>query len=374
MIKLKITAALILFGLLVVLIANSTLKTISAQQSTLSTFFSPNNVSLKTNDEKIIKLTLSSPQKISGFDLKFQTAGSLIVTDFRDVLETGNKLSPFDYKQLKEVIGASPEIAYIFPIPEANLPTDVTIYIKIKGTVDGNSSLTIDYNNSQTLDANGNLLQITPNQSATYILNPNNSDLSFIDPSLIPAVNYPSTAAVVNLKLNLPQTQTPGTKLKATAVAVGRNGDAKYETNVQEFDITSIGGQVFTGTVAFPNFKDGTNFSLMIRADKYLLRRICNADAAETKPQAYQCTDPSLTIRQGQNTFDFSKLPLLPGDLGLVDGIINGYDLSLIRNNLNKNTREAVALADLNLDGIVDLKDLELITYVLNNTTGKADQ
>ena len=60
--------------------------------------------------------------------------------------------------------------------------------------------------------------------------------------------------------------------------------------------------------------------------------------------------------------------------MGLTDGILNGYDLSLVRNNLNKNTPEAVALADLNYDGNVDKKDFEIINFVAANTNREADQ
>ena len=139
--------------------------------------------------------------------------------------------------------------------------------------------------------------------------------------------------------------------------------------------MTTQDNGLFTGTVAFPDFKDGNKFSLMIKVDKYLLRRICTPGPSETKIGGYVCTVPELTIRKGEdNSFDFSKVSLLPGDLGLTDGILNGYDLSLVRNNLNKNTPEAVGLADLNYDGTVDKKDFDIISSSASNTNREADQ
>lgn len=372
--KLKILLIGILFALPIAYYLSPTLTT--AQQPPLATIFSPASGDLKTDEEKIIKLTLSSDSQISGLTLKFQTSGGLTVTDFRDALETDNNLNPFEYKQLSETSGVSnPEVSYIFTNPTQNLPKVINLYMKIKGTTTGQGKITLDYNTSQVLTGSGNLSQIAPNQSAEFNLNLNQSSPNFIDLSSIPAINYPSNTATINLKLKLlGSAAAAGTKLKATAVAVGRVGDAKYETPIREFDLFAVGNNLFSGTVAFPNFKDGTKFSLMLKVDNYLLRRICASDASETKPGEYSCADPKLTIRQGNNSFDFSGVSLLPGDLGQTDGLLNGYDLSIVRNNLNKNTKEAVSLADLNYDGQVDQKDFDLIQFVAGSTGREADQ
>lgn len=345
--------------------------TTTAQQSPLQIQFSPNNATLKTGDEQIITLRLESPEKISALDLKFSTSGSLEITDFRDSLTTNNNLNPFEYKLVKESV-QTPEASYIFTT--ANLPTSVTLYIKIKGSITGESKLTIDYNNSQVTNGNGSLLQIQPNQSAAFSLNQTQSSPNFIDPNSLPSLNYPSSAAIVNLKLKLYGALPKAvTNLKGTIVAVGRNGDSKNETQPEQINLSQNPDGTFSGKAAFPNFKDGTKFSLMIKVDKYLLRRICDASPFEAKPSEYTCKDPSLTIRQGDNSFDFSKVSLLPGDLGLIDGVLNGYDLSIVRNNLGQSSKESTALADLNYDGIVNDKDFEIITTVAGNTNRKAD-
>jgi hypothetical protein len=113
----------------------------------------------------------------------------------------------------------------------------------------------------------------------------------------------------------------------------------------------------------------------MLKVDKYLLRRICDTLPMESKVGSYHCTKHSLTIRTGQdNTIDFSGISLLPGDLGIIDNVLNGYDLSIVRNNLDKNQSENVNLADLNYDGQVNLKDFEIINFIAGNTSRKADQ
>lgn len=347
-----------------------------AQQGNAITI-SPSLADLKISDEKIISITLNSASKISAFDLKFATTGPVNITDFRDQPFFDNNFDLFNARQIKrEINGANSQLAYIFTAPESALPETVTIYAKIKGGSLGDGKVTLDYNNSQVLDGKGSLLTVGP-LSASYNLTSNQSSPDFINPASLPPLKYPDSSAVVDLKLKLYGTdKSPKVNtIKAIAVAVGRIGEGKYETAPRQFDLTPNSDGTYSGKVAFPNFKDGNKFSLMIKVDKYLLRRICNPDAAEAKIGAYVCQEPGLTIRKGQdNTFDFSKVALLPGDLGLTDGVLNGYDLSLVRNNLNKNTPEAVGLADLNLDATVDKKDFEIIGFVAANTNRAADQ
>ncbi len=361
-------------ALLLILLSSLIIPITTAQQSPLSIQFSPNNAQLKTGEEKIISISLNSPEKISALDLKFITSGSLEITDFRDSLNTNNGLNPFEYRLVKkDLTAASPGISYIFTT--ANLPDSVTIYLKVKGNITGESKLTIDYNNSQVTNNSGTLLQIKPNQTAVFALNQNTSSPDFISPESLPGKNYPDSSSLVNLKLNL-YGALPNSvhNLKGVVVAVGRNGESKYETLPQQINLNQNEDGTFSGQVAFPDFRDGTNFSLMIKVDKYLLRRICDTNPLENNPSGYICSDPNLTIRKGQNNFDFSKVAILPGDLGQADGLLNGYDLSILRNSIGKTDQSSLALSDLNYDGVIDIKDFEIITKVAGNTDRKADQ
>ncbi len=354
---------------------------LNAQQSSLNIQLIPGNTDLKINEEKIIKIILSSDSGISGFDLRFETSGSLTITDFRNQLTFDNSLNPFDSRKVIEEYGSNPRLSYVFTTSSQNLPKSITIFAKIKGTSTGAGKITLDYNNSQVLNGEGKPLQVKP-LSAVFNLNTNQSSDSFTDQKTLPLTDYPDTTAIVNLKLKLYGARAnPGKKIKATAVGVGRIGEGKYETKPYEFELSSDNKGMFSGQVAFPDFKDGNKFSLMIGVDKYLLRRICNADpdligagASEDKPGGYNCSEPALTIKQGQTSFDFSAISLLPGDLGQTDGYLNGYDLSIVRNNLGKKDSEALSLADLNYDGIVDEKDFNIIGFIAGNTNRRADQ
>lgn len=368
----KITALITIFITLSVIFYSLPAQ---AQQSQLVTI-TPNNADLKVNEEKVVAIQLNSEARISGFDLKFNTSGPVNIVDFENSLVFESGFDPFNVRQVTEKIeGNSARIAYILNGAESNLPQRTTLYFKVGGSSNGQGKVDLDYNNSQVLDGKGNLLQVPP-LSATYNLNSNQSSNTFINPDQIPQSEYPESAAVVNIKVKLFGANTNiNNKIKATAVAVGRIGEGPYETQPQEFTLSANPDNTFSGKFAFPNFRDGNKFSLMIKADKYLLKRICNADASENKAGAYKCTEPSLTIRSGEEAnFDFSGISLVPGDLGLFDGYLNGYDLSLVRNNQGKNDPESLGTADLNYDNIVNEKDFEIINFVALNTNRKADQ
>jgi hypothetical protein len=347
-----------------------------AQQSGVISI-TPGSGDLKINEEKIVSISINSSTGVSGFDLKFNTSGGLLITDFRGQPSFDNNFDLFNARTVaREINGSNSRISYIFTASNPQLPKTVTIYTKIKAQSGGEGKINLDYNNSQVLNGNGQPMQVIP-LTATYNLNPQQSSATFIDLLTLPPVRYPDTAAVIDLKLKLAGSMINPkvTSIKALAVAVGRIGEGKYETQPQQFDLTADTDGTFSGKVAFPDFKDGNKFSLMIKVDKYLLKRICNLDPSEQKLGAYSCTEPALTIRKGEaNAFNFSKVSLLAGDLGLTDGVLNGYDLNIVRMNLNKNTPEAVNLADLNYDGMVDQKDFDIINMVASNTNRQADQ
>lgn len=365
----KLTYSLILFALLITSVFLP--AKLSAQQSSLTLGIFPNQATLNLNEEKIIKITLSSPGKISGFDLKLNSQAPVKITAFVNEIETNSNFNPFDLRQVrKNVNGSNSEISYIFNSPQSSLPETINLYAKVIASAAGEGKISIDYQNSQILDGSGQLLQILP-YSVTISSKNGQSSPTFIDPLTLPKPQYPPDTAFANLTLNLFGALNTSEKVKAIAVAVGQVGNEKYETAPQEFELTPQGKGIFKGRVAFPNFRDGNKFSLMIKTDKFLLKRICSLEA-EKEIGAYQCKEPSLEIKSGENSFDFSGIALLPGDIGLADGYINGYDLALIRNNLNNNS--AAPTADINLDGQVDKKDLDIVSYILLTTSGKADQ
>lgn len=372
----------LLFLILTLVFIFSFLPSSYAQQNSAISI-TPSQADLKINEEKIIAVQLNSSSKISGFDLRFKTSGPVGITDFVSNLSITN-FNPFNVRQVtKNINGPDSRIAYVLTAPEESLPNTITLYAKISGATPGKGQIELDYNHSQILGGDGNAISVTP-LSASYNLNPDQSSGDFINPGQIPPPVYPENTAVVNLKLKLYgiNSNIAASGLRASAVAVGRIGEGKFETPPQLFELTPEATQsatgtssiIFSGRAALPSFKDGNKFSLMLKVDKFLLRRICDTNPTEKQIGGYECANPSLTILQGNNNFDFTGVSLLPGDLGQVDGFVNGYDLSIVRNNINKNDSQSVNLADLNYDGIVNSEDFNIIKYIAARTKRQADQ
>ncbi len=63
---------------------------------------------------------------------------------------------------------------------------------------------------------------------------------------------------------------------------------------------------------------------------------------------------------------DFSDTPMPAGDVNPQDGIIDSYDLFTIRSLFGKTDTRSLTVADLNNDGIVDVKDFELAEKSMN--------
>ncbi len=143
-----------------------------------------------------------------------------------------------------------------------------------------------------------------------------------------------------------------------TVSATGEESEAKAS-------FTSDDQGFWSGSPSLP-IRSGSGYSIYIKGPNHLQKRICDQNPTESVAGKYSCTTGGITLAaQGDNSFNFSNIYLLVGDLPTQDGIVNSYDISLVRNNLGKNDIETLKKADLNLDGIVDSQDYSLVIAAL---------
>jgi hypothetical protein len=134
-----------------------------------------------------------------------------------------------------------------------------------------------------------------------------------------------------------------------------------YKTG--EFNIDDNG--IWRGTVVF-DVDSASDYILYVKDDHGVQKKICNDTPTETFPGTYGCSKGKITIKAGDQSFDFSKIYLLVGDLPEQDGIVNSYDIALVRNAVGKDDSESLGFADLNRDGAVNGQDYALMISALS--------
>jgi len=144
-------------------------------------------------------------------------------------------------------------------------------------------------------------------------------------------------------------------------------GNLSQPTDYQTVTFTVNDKGIWSGVAGF-DLAEASNYRIYIKGPKHIQKRICENTPSEEESMAgtYHCFDGKIHLAPGSNDLDFSKILQLVGDLPDQDGVVNAYDISLIRNNLTSRDPEILKLADLNLDGVVDTQDHSLVISSLS--------
>lgn len=200
-------------------------------------------------------------------------------------------------------------------------------------------------------------------------------------PTLTPTTTS-SGAITLNLKLKfqgiMDQPRNENQKTMKVKIKVGGGNLSQPISTEGDFRITNMRNKdtepfIWEGTFNLPSqVTPGSNYYILVKGPKHIQKRICDQNPNETSVGTYRCFAGKITFQEGTNTFDFSKIYLLVGDLpvnGAQDGVIDALDISYIRNNLGKTDPQVIAIADLNLDGIVDTQDYSGVIAALSIKT-----
>jgi len=224
--------------------------------------------------------------------------------------------------------------------------------------------------NSGYYDCDGNWQNGCESQACA---NPTNTPVLTTIPTQTPT--QPSGLVSLNLKLKFQGIlRKPADDLNKISVKVTivKNNNKQTLSNII-FTANDSGIWTSNTSIVFNKIPPDTGYYILVKGSKHIQKKICDNNPTETYPGTYHCNQGKITLKPGNNNLDFSKIILLAGDLPEQDGIVNSYDISLVRNNLGKTNTSVLSLADINLDGIVDTQDYSLIIAALSIRTDEGE-
>lgn len=209
--------------------------------------------------------------------------------------------------------------------------------------------------------------QISGPQPLTFALNPNQSTAvvtitgsGSTTPTLTPIP--PGDTPLLNFKVKLQGVlgMPSGASTLPVRVTVAKT-DGSFSQVFSKVQITPTDVGVWSGTVALTSVPAGTGYRILVKGPKHLQRKFCDLVPVPTENGAYICGTNTVTLVAGTNEADFTKVPLLVGDLPPQDGLLNAFDAAQMRVNLLTVGQSAIDAADLNYDGVVNSTDYSLL-------------
>lgn len=269
------------------------------------------------------------------------------------------------------------------PASSAGAPTGTFQIANIKvipNTTQQNSStsMDVDTTSSQLVAEDSSEFTLTKGV-ASLVVNPTASS-GTITPTRTPTPTQIRTGTPTPTPTSVPGQQTITLRLKLAGVTDGAAEGAKVAVKFSKRDgtitqlsspltLTHVGGGVYSATAIITNpFPAGAELRIKIKGEKHVSVQFCR-QSGQTGP----CADTQyITIPSpapASSTFDFTGIPLPPGDLAVQDGQANGADLDKLTPLMSKICTDLTAgeklIGDVDYNGCVNVRDVFLILQTL---------
>lgn len=334
----------------------------------LSVSYEPSNPNFTTGQQNVVTAILtSSSGNISAAAVSFEATGGLRIVNVLDALDESNKPLT-NTKYVDETISEKGAKTTILVMKAtADLPTGIKIPVVVSGKT---GNLQIDTKESHIIDQNGVNYTLSQPKPGYIIFSENGKD-TVPPPSPTPV---PANTVSLNLAMKFQGIKPSEVKTKSMSGVKVQLVSGSLFSIPQFITVTMDEGGLWKGTAVIPNVRPGNTYILLIKGPKHLQKRICENNASEQKIGSYRCSDGKIQIQAGSNTINTSDVALMTGDLGIQDGILNGYDLSFIQNTIKKTAKNLASDADVNYDGVVNKTDYDLVVESLLTTGGQDQQ
>ena len=178
----------------------------------------------------------------------------------------------------------------------------------------------------------------------------------------------PPSSQALKFKVKFDGVAGSGAEGAKIAVKLLRNDGSIFQLT-QPLTVAHLGSGVYEASATItPGLPADGRYAILIKGEKHVSRRFCKQVGQTTLcPTADFITIPSPSpLTMG---FDFTGLPLEPGDLPLQDGKADKADFDKIRTLLSKPSIEITDndrnVADLNYDGTINIMDAFLMRKTL---------
>lgn len=156
---------------------------------------------------------------------------------------------------------------------------------------------------------------------------------------------------------------------KTRVTLVHTPSNTVFEPKTVDFRI--VDALRWEGEARFAGVASGSGYLVAIKGPQHVQRLICDDQPAETSGSIgglYKCERDGddhqiggITLGRGANILDFDGITQFVGDLPEQDGVIDSLDLANVRQSLGSTDSDALEVADLNLDGVVNTADFSLV-------------
>lgn len=197
-----------------------------------------------------------------------------------------------------------------------------------------------------------------------------------------PTVTPDANAAILPIKIKfsgIPKKPADQYNNFTVKVSVKRNGAQEMVSATTQFTADENG--IWSGRAIFNSLPTAADYKVFIKGPKHLQKKFCSNTPTETEPGTYHCGSGTIALGLGTHELDLSGVIIPAGDLpenGVQNGIINSYDLSVVRNIFDRSDEErrkpeSLTIADINLDGYIDAQDYSLIIFALGTRLDEED-
>ncbi len=154
---------------------------------------------------------------------------------------------------------------------------------------------------------------------------------------------------------------------------INSRSNAVIEPSIVDFRI--VDALRWAGEVHFPSIASGSGYLVAIKGPQHVQRLICDIQPFESLDSIntlYKCARDAdnhqignIALGRGENLLNFAGITQFGGDLPDQDGVIDSLDLANVRQSFGSTEADALEVADLNLDGVVNTADFSLIIQAL---------